>query len=305
MAEKRIPVSLKFDDSTDFYSSFITELKDSRTLSTTIVQILELYYNNEEVRTLVDKELNPSNSVTILQNQINLIQKMRTASLNNIGVLEKGQQMSVVDQQREEFLQKTQNFGIIGQPEAIQQKMIHNQPNPKNDERFNKLEEKLETMTSQFQQLMQVIAVGGTQTKTQQEVQPNNPLANLEDNLNASLGAQATAPTNQTVDSHDEDIEEEFDIQDAYKTDIQDTDIEEEYIEPIHHQQPVQTAQPTQPTQSAPVVSAPTFAPIPPTSSGAPSMPPGLTIGSDESEEEEEKPKKPAAFMKAFGSLKK
>lgn len=55
---RRLPISLRFDDEdSDFYFGFIEVKKNNRELSSLILNLLHLYYENEEVRNLMDEYL--------------------------------------------------------------------------------------------------------------------------------------------------------------------------------------------------------------------------------------------------------
>lgn len=52
---RRLPISLRFDDDdSDFYYGFIEQKKNDRELSSLILDLLRVYYENEEVRNIVD-----------------------------------------------------------------------------------------------------------------------------------------------------------------------------------------------------------------------------------------------------------
>lgn len=52
---RRLPISLRFDDDdSDFYYGFIEQKKNDRELSTLILNLLRVYYENEEVRNIVN-----------------------------------------------------------------------------------------------------------------------------------------------------------------------------------------------------------------------------------------------------------
>lgn len=52
---RRLPISLRFDDEdSDFYFGFIEQKKNDRELSSLILDLLHVYYENEEVRNIVN-----------------------------------------------------------------------------------------------------------------------------------------------------------------------------------------------------------------------------------------------------------
>ena len=53
---RRLPISLRFDDDdSDFYYGFIEQKKNDRELSSLILDLLHVYYENEEVRNIVNE----------------------------------------------------------------------------------------------------------------------------------------------------------------------------------------------------------------------------------------------------------
>lgn len=57
MADIRIPVSLKVDDSSDIYFSLIEPLREDRNLSGFIMLLFKLYLNNEDFKKIVDNSI--------------------------------------------------------------------------------------------------------------------------------------------------------------------------------------------------------------------------------------------------------
>ena len=59
---RRLPISLRFDDDdSDFYYGFIEQKKNDRELSSLILNLLRVYYENENVRNIVnDYEISKS-----------------------------------------------------------------------------------------------------------------------------------------------------------------------------------------------------------------------------------------------------
>ena len=52
---RRLPISLRFDDDdSDFYYGFIEQKKNDRELSSLILDLLHVYYENEEVQNIVN-----------------------------------------------------------------------------------------------------------------------------------------------------------------------------------------------------------------------------------------------------------
>ena len=69
----RIPVSLKVEDDGDFYD-FVLSLRDSKELSTFIVDLLKAYFDNKEIKEKVDTLLKIYNPFTDLKERLLKIQ---------------------------------------------------------------------------------------------------------------------------------------------------------------------------------------------------------------------------------------
>lgn len=69
----RIPVSLKVEDNGDFYD-FVLSLRDSKELSSFIIDLLKIYFDNKEVKDKVDAILNIYNPFTELKERLLKIQ---------------------------------------------------------------------------------------------------------------------------------------------------------------------------------------------------------------------------------------
>lgn len=69
---RRIPISLKFDDTaeSDFYNNLIEKKRIDRELSNLIVDLLHVYYENEDFRATVDHYQEDKNPYLIIQGRI-------------------------------------------------------------------------------------------------------------------------------------------------------------------------------------------------------------------------------------------
>lgn len=81
MSEVRIPVSLKFDTDSDVYTDLIIDLKDNRELSPFIVQLLTLYYEDDEVRDLINFKREQNNPFSALREQLTKINLQHTQTI--------------------------------------------------------------------------------------------------------------------------------------------------------------------------------------------------------------------------------
>lgn len=70
----RLPMSLKFDNDSELYQELVLPLKNERKLAGFVVDLLEIYYTNSEVRQLVDAEMASPNPLDEVMRQIESIQ---------------------------------------------------------------------------------------------------------------------------------------------------------------------------------------------------------------------------------------
>lgn len=74
MAVVRTPISLKFDDDTSsFYVMFISRLKENKELTPLIMDLLKLYYENEETREALERYRELNSPFALIQKQISRI----------------------------------------------------------------------------------------------------------------------------------------------------------------------------------------------------------------------------------------
>lgn len=77
----RIPVSLKFDIYEEFYQDFIHPVRQERRLSDMIVNLLRAYYEDEEIRRLVDTRVLGQEEIDELNREIERISLEHRASI--------------------------------------------------------------------------------------------------------------------------------------------------------------------------------------------------------------------------------
>jgi hypothetical protein len=70
---KRLPISLKVDEKSDFYQDFIKEKKNNLELSPFIIDLLEAYYESEKVKKSVEEHLMKNNPYVKIQERIDKI----------------------------------------------------------------------------------------------------------------------------------------------------------------------------------------------------------------------------------------
>lgn len=82
MASTKIPVSLKFDDSSDFYNDFIKPLRETHGLSSFIVDILYAYYADANVHSMVDSYISSANGVNKMKQHMEAVAQELSATSN-------------------------------------------------------------------------------------------------------------------------------------------------------------------------------------------------------------------------------
>ena len=123
---RRIPVSLKFDDETEaeFYYELIEQKRVDRELSNLILDLLHVYYENEEVHTIVDNYQDAKNPYRLIQEDLKRIalehsRNMMSASMlsdyteNEKKIYEKNQQASAEPEVKPEDIKIEQIEGAV------------------------------------------------------------------------------------------------------------------------------------------------------------------------------------------------
>lgn len=315
---KRLPISLKFDASSKFYTEFIEGLRENRNLTSFIVDILEVYYTQPEVKKLVDRVLYPDVTSMLQNQQVDLIGKYA----------QDGGVLNDLEQKREYFLNDTQTNR---EPTVTSEETV----------RIAEMEKQMALMAQQMNQFMSAMNPSmGYQAVNQQGYQ-QMPVGN---GYGVQQAPQMTQPMmQQQVQAMQQPVQPvPQSVQQPMQQPIQQT-----VQQPI--QQPVQQVQPVQqPIPDIPVVpvsmeeqeeyenkrqqealasnhvmeeigdddeiisedvEVSDFGGYTPPMGDVVTPPPfmGLEIDDSDDEEEEEEPKSKgmSAFNKAFSSLKK
>lgn len=110
MSSMRIPVSLKFDTDSDMFNDFIVELRDSRELSSFIVELLTLYYEDDEVRSLINYKRERNNPFSPLYQKLQEINLQHTKTIVATNMLVNQTQGIVSNLEKEGLLEKDNPF---------------------------------------------------------------------------------------------------------------------------------------------------------------------------------------------------
>lgn len=84
---KRLPISLKFEDTEEFYTDFIEPKKDDRELTSFIMDLLKAYYYNEDIRMMVDSYIIEQNPFIKIHEQLQKITMQHKRHTNAINML--------------------------------------------------------------------------------------------------------------------------------------------------------------------------------------------------------------------------
>jgi hypothetical protein len=85
----RIPISLKFDETSDFYNDFVFDMRDRRTLSDFIVSVLKTYYENADIRDAIDNVLGVHDPLSLARQHIERAQLQHQKSVMSTSLLER------------------------------------------------------------------------------------------------------------------------------------------------------------------------------------------------------------------------
>lgn len=84
---KRLPISLKFEDTEEFYSDFIEQKKDDKELTSFIMDLLKAYYYNEDIRMMIDSYIIEQNPYIKIHEQLQKITMQHKRHANAISML--------------------------------------------------------------------------------------------------------------------------------------------------------------------------------------------------------------------------
>lgn len=275
MSEVRIPVSLKFDTDTDVYRDLIIELRDNRELSPFIVQLLTFYYEDDEVRDLINYKREENNPFSALKEQITKINMQHTKTIMATNMLASQTQGIISGLERE---------GLVGEDANLQSQQADDS-----------------TFTMAFSET--------PQQPTQQQImnqqqQPNGDPSTLDTLMQRMSKVESLLP-------NINDMLEKIlsgGIPQQQQAPVQQQPMAQSVIqpEPQVYQEPVQQ----QPIITPPTIQLEAQPEAPPIANGQPiaqpiAPPTAQPTAPSAVAEEEERPVKPASFGKALGSLKK
>ena len=140
MAVVRTPISLKFDDDTSsFYVNLIAPLKDNKELSTFTLDLLKLYYENEEVRDALDRYREEHSPINLIQKQITRIAVNHQNNMMTTGMI--GDMLSDA---KDSFSNKNNTMGSSNT----------NSNNSELANKVNELDEKVDKISKMLEQIV-------------------------------------------------------------------------------------------------------------------------------------------------------
>ena len=314
----RIPASLKFDDNSDFYLEFISDLRTDRKLTDLITDLLRIYYEDAQLRELINLKLASSSEFAEVYSQLDKIQMqhnqtmMATSMLanQNKGIIRSLEQDGMLDESmgiksEPDNQSYTMSFGQQTQPTADQaQQLLHHQQPPQSQPQqqpndlaglIARMEavEKMMPMLTRITELLEGGQSPLTQAVPQQQQVHQQPVSQVQPSIQPVQQEPIVTPIVPVPPVMEPVVEQPQPPQPQVQPQVQPV------IEPapqVVMEQPIIT-----PTEQPVVSAAPTIAPptVAPQVSSAP------VIGDTESAPVEEQTNKPKSFGKAFSSIKK
>lgn len=93
----RIPVSLAFEKNSDFYQEFILDLKDQRQLSTLIVDLLYAYYQDKDLKSIMDVVITSDDPMSAVRDQISRVKMEHNKNMMTTSMLHQHTKDSLED----------------------------------------------------------------------------------------------------------------------------------------------------------------------------------------------------------------
>ena len=307
----RIPASLKFDEDSDFYLEFISDLRTDRKLTDLITDLLRLYYEDAQLRELINLKLESNSEFAEVYSQLDKIQMqhnqtmMATSMLanQNRGIIKSLEQDGMINESmgikaEPDNQSYTMSFGQQSQPTTDQAQQVLQQQQPNDLEGLIARMEAVEQMMPMLTRITQLLE-GGQIPNVQAVSQQQQPISPVQPQAQQQVQQEPTITPVAPVPPVTEPMIEQSQVQ------------VQPQAQPVTESAPqIVTEQPIIAPTEQPIVSAPpTVAPptvAPPTvAPQVESTPSPVTVGVTESAPVEEQTNKPKSFGKAFSSIKK
>lgn len=302
----RIPASLKFDEDSDFYLEFISDLRTDRKLTDLITDLLRLYYEDAQLRELINLKLESNSEFAEVYSQLDKIQMqhnqtmMATSMLanQNRGIIKSLEQDGMINESmgikaEPDNQSYTMSFGQQSQPTTDQAQQVLQQQQPNDLEGLIARMEAVEQMMPMLTRITQLLE-GGQIPNVQAVSQQQQPISPVQPQAQQQVQQEPTITPVAPVPPVTEPMIEQSQVQ------------VQPQAQPVIESAPqIVTEQPIiAPTEQLIVSAPPTVAP-PTVAPQVESTPSPVTVGVTESAPVEEQTNKPKSFGKAFSSIKK
>lgn len=327
MSVKRIPTSLKFDEDSEIYEHLILPLKTDKYLSTFLVDLLNVYYEQQDVRKLVDSYLGIHDPMEEIKNQIQRIQlehqksRMHIDSLSStihesLGVVQQAMQGQTVPKESLDNV-KEENEPVVKDQTGFNQRLqgLEESMGAILDALQNNsaLGEIVNPQVAVSESPVEEVIISTPTIEFEPEPLPENPLGIIKEDKKEEKEVVVEIEEPKPLNN----IEEEGDFIE-FSTPSSINNMESVNVVPAQTEPTPQPVVPTPPpiVEQPPVVETPVYQepivqqPVNPA--------PSLLIFDDEEEDEQEEtplvqqaptvqeaPKVPKSFGKALGSIKK
>lgn len=168
---RRLPISLKFDDEdSDFYNGFIEQKKNDRELSTLILNLLHVYYENESVRQAVDDYIldqSPFMKVHEALERIVLEHNKQRVSTSMLGSYVENEKKSTIEQ-KEEVVSKFEDEEVEKEDSVEDVKLISEKSisDVEKQSSTSQQSKEIEDMKREIQDLKELVKTLVTDKKT-------------------------------------------------------------------------------------------------------------------------------------------
>lgn len=93
----RIPVSLVFESESAFFQDFVMDLRENRTLSTLIVDLLKAYYEHNDIKSILDVAIISDSPMTEIQAQLERVKLEHQKNIFATSMLQQHTEASLSD----------------------------------------------------------------------------------------------------------------------------------------------------------------------------------------------------------------
>lgn len=117
MPDIRVPVSLKFDQDSDVFNDLVVELRDTRDLSPFLVELLDMYYADTEVRDLINLKREQNNPFSAVREHLTKINLQHSKTVMATSMLQ-NQTQGIIDSVVQSGMASGMEFERVGTDES-------------------------------------------------------------------------------------------------------------------------------------------------------------------------------------------